>query len=454
MGEESRRVGSATGSPRVRIALYSHDALGLGHIRRNLLIAETLAVPPTNATVLLIAGSEAISRFPMPPHVDCLSLPGVRKEANESYHARELDLSWQTMIRLRATSIRAALDAYRPDIFIVDKVPRGIGHELDLALESLRAQGHAYCVLGLRDILDDPAAVLREWQSAENEEAIRKNFDKIWVYGSPAVYELARECQFAAAVEAKVEYTGYLDGRRRIGYQRASDDELMTRLTSRDGNCVVCMVGGGEDGAQVALAFAGVEFPADWYGVLVSGPFMPPALRKQVFEIASENQRLQVVSFLEAPEKLLNRADCVITMGGYNTLCEVLAYQKRALIVPRVKPRTEQWIRATRFRDLGLVDVLHPDQVSPAAFVTWISQEVAAPSTRARVDMDGLTRLSSLVAQGLASVRRRDCIQSADRPDPEVAARPASLAQKKSKKPRQAPVVSLSGMGRSSQSKG
>ncbi len=147
MGEESRRVGSETGSPRVRIALYSHDALGLGHIRRNLLIAETLAAPPTNATVLLIAGSEAISRFPMPPHVDCLSLPGVRKEANESYHARELDLSWQTMIRLRATSIRAALDAYRPDIFIVDKVPRGIGHELDLALESLRAQGHAYCVL-------------------------------------------------------------------------------------------------------------------------------------------------------------------------------------------------------------------------------------------------------------------------------------------------------------------
>ena len=33
-------------------------------------------------------------------------------------------------------------------------------------------------------------------------------------------------------------------------------------------------------------------------------------------------------------------------MGGYNTFCEVLSFDKRALIVPRHTPRLEQAIRA------------------------------------------------------------------------------------------------------------
>ena len=45
-------------------------------------------------------------------------------------------------------------------------------------------------------------------------------------------------------------------------------------------------------------------------------------------------------------------------MGGYNTVCEVLSFQKQALIVPRVRPRSEQWIRAERLRDLQLIDVI------------------------------------------------------------------------------------------------
>jgi len=45
----------------------------------------------------------------------------------------------------------------------------------------------------------------------------------------------------------------------------------------------------------------------------------------------------------------------VIAMGGYNTFCEILSFDKRALIVPRTKPRLEQYIRAARAQELGLV---------------------------------------------------------------------------------------------------
>ena len=42
------------------------------------------------------------------------------------------------------------------------------------------------------------------------------------------------------------------------------------------------------------------------------------------------------------------RAVGVVAMGGYNTFCEILSFDKRALIVPRTAPRLEQFIRASR----------------------------------------------------------------------------------------------------------
>jgi len=68
---------------------------------------------------------------------------------------------------------RAAIEAFEPDAMIVDNVPRGAMQELDATLRHLRANGRTKCVLGLRDVLDEPATVRREWAKVSNEEAIR-----------------------------------------------------------------------------------------------------------------------------------------------------------------------------------------------------------------------------------------------------------------------------------------
>src|SRR5439155_6826915 len=100
---------------------------------------------------------------------------------------------------------------------------------------------------------------------------------------------------------------------------------------------------------------------------------------------------------------LIARASRVISMGGYNSICEVLSLERHALIVPRVTPNLEQWIRARRMRELGLVDVLHPDQLSPRALAEWLARDPGSPPpSRSRIDFDGLTRVPSLLAELLA----------------------------------------------------
>lgn len=390
-------------SRRRRIALYSHDTMGLGHKRRNMLIAQALAGSQLRADVLLIIGDvEATSTSAFPSGVDCLSLPALRKEENGRYRSRSLELSLEETVRLRARVINAALESFSPDVLIVDKEPRGALRELDPALEHLRARKQTRCVLGLREVLDDPETVSREWRRTKSQAAIRRYYDAIWVYGDPTVFDPIKEYRFPPDLAEKVRYTGYLDQRMRILYAARDGVPLSAPKELPPHPFALCLLGGGQDGAQLAGAFARAELPADTHGLILTGPFLPREAQANLRQLAGCNSRLHVFGFVDEPAPLLERADRVVAMGGYNTIAEVLSFEKRALIVPRVKPRREQLIRAERLRDLGMVEVLHPDELSPSALTAWLAGDSEPPRAHERIDINGLGRIPSLLAELLS----------------------------------------------------
>ena len=386
-----------------RIVLYSHDTMGLGHMRRNLLIAQTLCDAFPRASVLLIAGAQELGAFAMPPRVDCLTLPGLRKQDDGLYRSRHLGLSLHDLLSLRAEIICAAVEAFEPDALIVDNVPRGAEGELDPALKQLRAGGHTSCILGLRDVLDEPAALIGQWQRAANEAAIRDYYDAVWIYGDPRVYDPVREYGFSSEVAAKVQFTGYQDRRWRLRHAESDMADMVSTLDHHGQRFMLCLVGGGEDGARLAETFAEAELPDDSLGFIVTGPYMPALGRRRLRELAAARPRLRTIDFVTDPEALIGYADRVVTMGGYNTVTELLSFGKHALIVPRVRPRSEQWIRAQRLQALGLVDVLHPDDLSPAALSLWMAREPRLPADRQAIDLNAASRLPRLLERALAA---------------------------------------------------
>jgi len=108
---------------KLRVAMYSHDTMGLGHLRRNLLIAKTLVNSSLNANVLLINGTNIATSFAMPRGVDCLSLPGLGKGMDGRYKSRSLVLGLKEIISIREKIIFSAMDAYQPDVVIVTMFP-------------------------------------------------------------------------------------------------------------------------------------------------------------------------------------------------------------------------------------------------------------------------------------------------------------------------------------------
>jgi predicted glycosyltransferase len=407
-------VVKSTAPPVSRYVLYSHDTMGLGHMRRNFLLADTLGRSAHPGISLIIAGAREAGLFHVPAGADCLTLPALHKQPDGGYLSRSLGVSLKDLLSIREETIWAAISSFNPDLLIVDNVPRGARGELDVTLKRLVRRGHTQCVLGLRDVLDDPAVVEREWSKAANLEAIRAYYAAIWVYGDPNVYDPVREYRFPNDVAAKVRYTGYLDRRAN---PRAGAEPTSSPLSAvkQPGRMMLCLVGGGQDGGRVADAFAAATLPPDAYGVIVTGPFMPKAVLRRLQSAAARSPRLRIIEFTAEPTALLERADRVVSMGGFNTVNEILAYEKSALIVPRVSPRREQLIRAERLQALGLVDMLHPDAMTPDALTRWLASTIVRPTrVRDRVNFNGLASVPRLVEELFGLTAQVNCQPAGD----------------------------------------
>jgi predicted glycosyltransferase len=394
-----------------RFALYSHDTMGLGHTRRNLLIAQALIEAIPGATVLLIAGAGVSGRFELPPGVDCVSLPSWHKGVEGAYVAKSLRLSVDELRRVRMAAIDGALRAFGPDLFLVDNVPNGALGELLPVLERLRREGRTRTVLGLRDVLDEPAAVRREWRERGNVRTVVEVYDAVWVYGDAAAYDVAVAYGFPFEVRRKLTHVGLLDARRRLTSTRA---DAGTPIDGDARPLYLGLIGGGQDGAGVARAFAWAKAPEGARRLLITGPYLPAPVAAELRAATAAQPDLEVVSFVTEPSVLIQRAERVVAMGGYNTAAEILAFAAPALIVPRVRPRLEQWERARYLARLGLVDMLHPDDVTPEAIAAWWGVPRHRPNAAATLDLNGLDRIPRLALELL-------------RPAPVVASRTPTL---------------------------
>ena len=394
-----------SGKPRVLI--YSHDTFGLGHLRRCRAVAHALVEANHSLSVLILSGSPIIGSFDFRARVDFVRIPGVIKLRNGEYTSLSLHIDIEHTLAMRASIIRHTAEIFDPDIFIVDKEPLGLRGEVHETLLALKQRG-TRLILGLRDVLDDPGMLRNEWRRKNVMPALRDLYDDIWIYGLPQVYDPVGDIGLPRRVRKKVTFTGYLP---RLVAANASPAPALDEM--RDPFILVTTGGGGDGKAVVDWVLGAYEsdMAPTWDALVVLGPFMQADLRARFQERISLLPRVHATVFETQIESLMQRAAGVVAMGGYNTFCEILSFDKRALIIPRCKPRMEQYIRAKRARDLGLASMLVDDGLrDPHTMATALRQ---LPQQRRPSDvvipglLDGLVNLNRLASLHLKSARRR-----------------------------------------------
>jgi predicted glycosyltransferase len=346
-----------------RVLIYSHDTFGLGHLRRCRALAHDLVGRQQDLSVLILSGSPIIGSFDFRARVDFVRIPGVIKLRNGDYTSLNLHLDIEETLALRASIIRHTAEAFDPDVFIVDKEPLGLRGEVRETLELLKARG-TRLVLGLRDVLDEPTLLGPEWERKNAIPALGELYDEIWVYGLPEICEPLAGLPLPGAVHGKTHYTGYL--RRRL--PTAAPAPQMPAIPQ--GPYILATTGGGGDGEElVDSVLKAYETDGDLPlpVLVVLGPFMSSEAQASFMARAARLEKVEAVTFATNLEHLLANAEGVVAMGGYNTFCEILSFDRRALIVPRTQPRLEQRIRAERAEALGLVRMLDEERAADPA---------------------------------------------------------------------------------------
>jgi predicted glycosyltransferase len=381
-----------------RILIYSHDTFGLGHLRRCRTIAHALVERFKQLSVLILSGSPIIGSFDFRARVDFVRVPGVIKLRNGEYTSLNLHLNVEQTLKLRSSIIQHTAEMFEPDIFIVDKEPVGLRGEVLETLVALKERG-TRLVLGLRDVMDEPRALVPEWQRKNVLPALRDLYDEIWVYGLPQICDPLEGVSLPINVRQKMIYTGYLH--REVSTHGAPP--RMPEITQRP-YLLVTTGGGGDGEALIEWVLRAYEsdpllpYPA----LLVLGPFMQPERQAEFMDRAARLKRVDAITFHSHLEALVERAAGVVAMGGYNTFCEVLSLDKRALIVPRTEPRLEQYIRISRAAQLGLISMLADDgRYDPAVMAAALRRlpsqnlpsEIVVPGL-----LEGLDNVGRLVA--------------------------------------------------------
>ncbi len=340
-----------------RLLIYSHDSFGLGHLRRCRSIAQNLVQTYPNLEVLILSGLPIIASYAFDERVRYRLVPGIIKLSNGDYKA------------LDAADIREAIDArsrliletaqeFQPDLFLIDKEPLGIRGEVTDTLVYLKERG-VPVVLGVRDVMDDPVAFAAEWERKLAVPALEEYFSEIWVYGMERIYRPLEGLPLPAAVEQKIVYTSYL-------WREENRAPSTEPLPVDPPFLLVTPGGGGDGGGLVDWVLSAYEAAPDLQrALIVCGPFMHAESRRRIEARAARLPHVDVLTFAPDMERLMTAATAVVAMGGYNTFCEILSFDKPSLIVPRTRPRLEQFIRAREAERQGLLRMLPHDEDNP-----------------------------------------------------------------------------------------
>jgi predicted glycosyltransferase/glycosyltransferase involved in cell wall biosynthesis len=378
-----------------RVIFYSNEMVGLGHLRRTLAIAGGLAKTADDVTSLILTGSSIEPFFKLPPRTDTVKLPVRSRDANGQHQSR-LVLDVDELRAMRGQLALTAATSFAPDVALVDKLPLGLGGELEPTLEALKAGGRTKLVLGLRDIDDSARNVRRKWGSGMRD-AISRYYDAILVYGPPSTPD-AIDCMGWSALDVPIFHVGYVGAPMpAVGAADLPDDYILVTT------------GGGHDGFQLMATYAEAlrVAPLPCETVMVTGPLMGRAEVELLREMTT-GLRVRLYEFRTDLPRVIVGARGVVCMAGYNTVSELMRARKPALLVPRVKPSEEQLIRARMLQQRGCQEMLHPAQLTPEALrdaMDGLLERREHPCFHP-VDYEGTERAVEVLAD-LAGVRRR-----------------------------------------------
>ena len=377
-----------------RIVFYCQHVLGIGHLVRSTEIIRALA---SRFSVCLVSGGADVDGFEFPEGVSVVKLPPLQTDADFAELQTVSGHDLEQVKQARQEILLSVLREQRPDAFIIELFPFGrkrFGFELLPALEYLdRFQSQTQVLCSLRDIL------VRKTDQEQHEErvckVVNRYFDRVLVHGDARFQKLEETFSRVGDLKCPVEYTGYV-------VQPEPPPSRSVALP--DGPFIVVSIGSGRYRSGHQLIESVIESAAILrqqvpHRILIfGGPFMPDDVFARLTELTAGQPNVRLERYSPELLSLMQYAGLSISMGGYNTLMNVLTTGVRAMVFPyTTNGDREQNIRAEKLEELRILDVLHPEDLSAPVLAPKILLALMRTPERFHFEFDGAARTAEIL---------------------------------------------------------
>jgi predicted glycosyltransferase len=388
-----------------RVLFYSHDGTGLGHLRITLGVATAYAQLRQQDSLLLVTGSLQTGAFALPDNLDYVKLPAMPKRdlyaslpPTEGYTG-----SHNSTIRFRTAVALATIQAFDPHLVVIDHAPAGLFRELAPSIDWLRRRDPPPSLaLLMRDVTFGPEQTRSIWTNEGVYPLLDQAYDRILVYGDRRVFDPIVAYGMSELAAARTRFCGYLAPLP----PRRSPAQVRAEIGASTLPLIAVSVGGGGDGGAFLHTYLaglrdGSRGPVQSY--VVTGPLLPQRDRAEIMDMIDALPNVRVVDFDPDFTAVVQAADAVVCMGGYNSVAESVYFGKRPIVMPRVPGSEEQVLRAEGFARLGLATLVGPEPLDAIGLWDAIDRELSrASSPEPVLAFDGVECIARELA-GLAA---------------------------------------------------
>ncbi|MGI9538484.1 MAG: hypothetical protein ACR2PB_15535, partial [Desulfocapsaceae bacterium] len=319
---------------RVDYLLYAHDGRGLGHVSRTAAVGLALKRLYPESRTLLITGSSKAQMMVGRGSLDWIKLPSYQtvltKGASEG---RDGDSGFYKSVlgNLRAEMIGEMVKILRPRCLLVDHNPRGKRQELLEALEHSVGTGCQW-VLGLRAIVGEDKAV---W-SEETARIVDEYYREILWYGDSSVLGEKPLARIGSHFNHPAVEMGYVSRVRELAQFYANDTDSREKLA-----WTISLPWFDDHTAQL------VHSLHEALGRIGEGQgnchiYVEQSRAQEVGDIFSSLPHCLVEPIGDNYIGSLSRSKAAVIYGGYNSILDVMALGKPALVVLRATRDREQ----------------------------------------------------------------------------------------------------------------
>lgn len=369
----------------MKVFIYVQHLVGIGHLRRALLLA--LAMERRGLETVVVSGGRPVSLFPQtrirplpPAHCSPEDYSTILDDGG-----RPVTQAWKDR---RAALLLEHFEHERPDVLLLETFPFGrrqFRFELLPLLENARFAARRPRVLcSIRDVLQHRS----EEREDETIRLLNDFFDEVWVHGDPDWIGLERSFSRTADIAPEVLYTGYVS-------------EPWSGNTAANGEGVLVSSGGGAAGVALMRCAAearGLSGARTLPWRFLVGGHLSSDQQAELTALAGPGASIEPVR----PDFKDVLAGCRVSISqfGYNTAVDLLQTRARAVVVPFEGPgETEQRTRAEAMAGKNLFEVVPEPALTPRSLAEALDRAMARPRPEApAIQLGGAGRCAGWLA--------------------------------------------------------